>query len=434
MPNFGFSKIFWKIFLTFWLVNLAVIFAASFTIVSNMEATRITNLHEQMARRFAEQIIDRVESGEPMPRFRRFGGPGPKRGEEPSPRLNITRADTNTPVFQHRFRFQAEERTLQFQVTSASGTLYNVETQLPRKPLFMKDMLKRLQSTQFVLILIASTLASALLSWSIARPLKNLGARSREVAGGNLDARPDKKLLQRGDEIGELARDLDHMIHQVAASINGQRQLLHDVSHELRAPLARLQAAAALVEKKPESPQYIAKIHHECDRMNALIQQILDYARFHELPEDRETALLDGLVDDVCSDIRFRYPEHQIEIRSATTRPIHYTGFLNSLQKALTNFLDNACKYSPPNSLVQIQLSELEHTTTIEICDSGCGIAPEHLARVTEPFFQTAAENSQKGFGLGLSIARRAIEKNGGKLDFSNRAEGGLCVTVTLPR
>lgn len=434
MTRLRFNKIFWKIFATFWLVNLSVIFSASYVIVNTLENARFLNIHEQLARKFAAEQITRFERGE-APRNDgrppRGGGPGAGRDSPPIPRLKIIGED-GTVVSQRNFRFRTDTRGLTFEITSDSGKRYNVETQLPRRPLFFKEILQRLQSTQFFLILIASTLASALLSWTISRPLKKLGASSREVAQGDLNARPDQTLLTRGDEIGDLARDFDDMVRQLGASLNGQRQLLHDVSHELRAPLARLQAAAALAEKKPGDSQYTAKIHHECERMNLLIQQILDYSRYHEIPEDRENINLGELLEQVCTDIRFSYPNHNLRLLGKD-KSVWFTGFAESLSRAFTNFLENACKYAPEGSFVTMTISEGNAGLQITVCDQGPGIPAALLPRVTEPFFQTAAENSQKGFGLGLSIARRAVEKNNGKLAFSNGENGGLCVTVYLP-
>lgn len=433
MKRLGLTKIFWKIFATFWLVNIAVIFSASYVIVNSLENSRFIDLHQEAAKTTAEALIERYERGEPLrgPGMRRFmGGPGP-RPDGPRPQVRILDESGNV-IFQHRFGGPHGTPDYQMNVVSGAGNSYTVEAELPKPPLFLKEMLRRLQSTQFILIFLASTLASALLSYSISRPLKKLGASSREVARGTSNVAIDNKLLKRGDEVGDLARDFDHMIHQVDASLNSQRQLLHDVSHELRAPLARLQAAAALLEKTPDNPNYIEKIHNECGRMNGLIQQILDFSRLNQQHENSEAINIVDLFNQVIDELCFQYPERDI-VFTPEHSSITFNGFRDSLNRVATNLLSNALKFSPSDKTVELELELGPKDMVFRVRDQGTGIAEDELARLTEPFFRSVRHGATDGFGLGLSIVKRGVLKHNGEVLFSNVEGGGFLVEVRLP-
>ncbi len=243
----------------------------------------------------------------------------------------------------------------------------------------------------------------------------------------------DARLLRRADELGDLAQDFAFMMQQTRETLGAQKQLLHDVSHELRAPLSRLQVAAELIQQRDQkSLPYIQRIHAECERIDQLIQRILNFSRLEEsiamLPLD-PVHLLQAHMDN----LQFEFPRRQIRLTEAPAGVI-VNADENLLGEAVDNILRNACKYTPEAGPIAVAVRQSDRHIHIEIRDFGPGVPPEDLTKLTTPFFRTGNRMHGDGFGLGLSIARRAVEKHGGRLLLENHPEGGLLVSLLLPQ
>lgn len=322
---------------------------------------------------------------------------------------------------------------LEYDFTSAAGNAYRVISDRPRPPQFVQGWLARMRSISFVFILIASALASLLLTWLITRPLKNLGIHARQLASGDFDTPMEQKLLTRGDEIGALAREFDRMAKRLGETITTRQQLLHDVSHELRAPLARLQAAAALNQQRGASldAATLQRVEQECERMDKLIQQILDYARIDQEQALDEHIDLHGLLTALVTDVQLEYSTHPISLQCHGTPPA-LQGNGELLRRALENVLRNACKHTPEQTAVEVSLASTASCAIISIRDHGPGIDQQNMAQLTEPFYRAGDMLQSDGFGLGLSIAARAVEKHGGRMEAANHPQGGLEIKIIL--
>lgn len=429
------KRLFWKIFAAFWLVSLAIMFATSYAILASVETEKFRNQYEKILKEFAERAINYYEglpSGRPLRKsaLRRFG---------PSHHLvnhrHIVRIERDDKViFDRKSEKLDDDDTFKFKVTSAKGNRYTIEALTPRPPRHLVNMLQKVNTLQFFIILFASTLVSFLLSWSITRPLKKLGVASRQFAQGELNTHVDARLLKRADEIGDLAHDISYMMRKIQQTISAQKQLLHDVSHELRAPLARLQVAAELIQQKEEkSSAYIQRIHAECERMDQLIQRILNFARLEESATTFANLQLDKLLQAQIDNILFEHPTRAIRFEHP---PAELTIAADQvlLGEAVDNILRNACKYTPEESPIDVRVAPTQHSVRIIIRDYGSGAPDEDLAKLTTPFYRSGNRMHGEGFGLGLSIARRALEKHGGTLTLENHPDGGLQVTLELPK
>lgn len=427
------KRLFWKIFGAFWLTSLSIMFATSYVILSTVETEKYRNFYEKTLREMTERAINRYESRErntPLQRhlLRRFTD---------GPRANISQRQVVRIYRENELIFQQEEgrrgATFSFDFTSNKGQRYTVDALEPRPPRMLMDAVKRLNTLQFFIILVASTLVSLLLSWSITRPLKKLGAASRQFAQGDLHTTIDAGLLRRADELGDLAQDMTFMMRRTQQTMDAQKQLLHHVSHELRAPLSRLQVSAELIQQRDEKSQaYIERIHRECERMDQLIQRILNFSR---LDESLKFAPLDlvQLVQSHIDTIHFEYPHRKIEFSHAMPS-MEISGDQNLLGEALDNALRNACKYTPETARIEVGIQQQDTQILLEIRDHGAGVPTEELAKLTTPFYRSGERMHGDGFGLGLSIVKRAVEKQGGKLELENHPEGGLRVMFWLPQ
>ncbi|MFS2027813.1 ATP-binding protein [Massilia sp. CT11-137] len=282
---------------------------------------------------------------------------------------------------------------------------------------------------------LASLLFAALLAWYFSRPIRALQRAFDAAAAGDLAPRfahAAPRLI--GDELAELGHDFDRMSAQLRALMDGQRRLLHDVSHELRSPLARLQAAIGLAHQRPDRLQAsLERIERESVRMDRLVGELLTLSRLEAattLPATEAVDLVE-MVDQIADDARF---EAGAVVDVDAPEPVTVRGAPDLLWSAVENIVRNAVKHGPGGP-VDVRVHPDGDLVHIEVLDKGPGIASEHLGDVFEPFFRSnPTRNNVDGHGLGLAIAKRVVETHGGRISAANRAEGGLRVTITLPR
>ena len=280
--------------------------------------------------------------------------------------------------------------------------------------------------------LVVLTLFSLALTLSITRPLDRLRRAVHDLGQTAYQQDSLARLARRRDELGVLAGDFNRMGQRLQGLIGSQRQLLRDVSHELRSPLARLRIALALAERaEPRQREALwPRLGLECDRLEALISEILALARLDAEPGARHCIALRPLLDKLREDARLLAPEQ--EVRLDCTGDLQLEGWPDMLERALDNLLRNALRFNPPGQPVEVSTGEEDGRLLIHVRDHGPGVAPEHLAQLGEPFFR-APNQASAGHGLGLAIARRAIERHGGCLRLGNHPEGGFIATLELP-
>ena len=287
--------------------------------------------------------------------------------------------------------------------------------------------------------LFAIILLSWLLTRMLSQPVRMLQVASEQLGQGRLDARTPAGISKRRDELGELARSFDAMASQLDALIHSHKQLLRDISHELRSPLARLQVALELARNSAGdmASDELDRIGREAERLNELIGEVLTLARFEqESLQARHIPLrLDEMLHGIAEDAAFEADSmgRSVVIRQADACTIH--GDPLWLGRALENVIRNAIRHTAVDTEVDIRLSKGEDKAVISVRDHGPGVEEAALPHLFEPFFRTseARDRHSGGYGLGLAIAQRAVRLNGGKIEAINHAEGGLQVNFTLP-
>ena len=281
--------------------------------------------------------------------------------------------------------------------------------------------------------LVELTAISLLLTLSITRPLGRLRGAVHDLGQAAYQQNSLARLAGRGDEFGVLARDFNRMGSRLQDLIGSQRQLLRDVSHELRSPLARLRVALALTERAEpaQREQLWGRLTQECDRLEALISEILALARLDADPGTAQPINLRQLLDGLLEDAALAAPEQRIQVRM-DGRAIALRGWPDMLGRALDNLLRNALRFNPVEQPIEIEVSQQDGQLRIAVRDHGPGAPAEILERLGEPFFR-APQQSAPGHGLGLAIARRAAERHEGRLLLANHPQGGFIATLELP-
>lgn len=303
---------------------------------------------------------------------------------------------------------------------------------------------------------LASLIFGALLAWYVTRPIRHLRAAFASLSQGRLETRVAPLMGGRRDEVADLGRHFDAMAQRLQTLIDAQRTLLHEVSHELRSPLARLEAAIGLARQSPVGldpvglgpvglEEAFERIEREAERVDELVGQLLTLSRLEAsaLGASTDTGAhwrlecvdLIDLVAAVAADAHFE--------AQASGRTVVFEGSGEALaevraellHRAVENIVRNAIKYTRAGTAVEVRagLSDTDGAFVVSVSDRGPGVAEGELESIFRPFYRGADRAPGPGFGLGLAIARRAVEAHGGRVRALNRQGGGLVIELVLP-
>lgn len=277
----------------------------------------------------------------------------------------------------------------------------------------------------------------ALLSYLFARhltdPVKRLQKAVECFGRGEFGTRV--KTYGR-DEIGQLARTFDQMADRIETLLAAERRLLLDISHELRSPLARLNVALELARTDEDRTKHLDRIQKEIERLNALVEELLQVTRVEgdAARLRREPVPLQTLIDELISDVSVEAGARRCRVGWTRREPVNLTADPVLVRRALENILRNAVRYAPADTQVEVSLIASNHDATVSIRDHGPGVPEHDLVRIFDAFYRVEADRNRSsgGVGLGLSIARRAVELHHGDIQARN-ANPGLSVVVRLP-
>jgi two-component system sensor histidine kinase CpxA len=292
------------------------------------------------------------------------------------------------------------------------------------------------------LLILVSLLVSAAVSFMLARfivlPVRRLQLAGQKVAAGDLSMRVSPTVGSRTDDIAKLARDFDAMTEQVDALLQSRHRLLRDVSHELRSPLARLQALVSIARQKAGAGDMgeIDRMETELERLDALIGEILGYTRLEaqEAVSCTPTDIVDlvqNIVDDAS--LEGQAAGKQISLRAPARCVIDIDSGL--IERAIENVVRNALRHTADGTTVEVAIAD--ETQQVQICvdDRGPGVPLEAIDKLFEPFYRVEESRGTRSGsgGIGLAIAQRSVRLHGGKITVGNREGGGLRVEMKLP-
>jgi two-component system sensor histidine kinase MprB len=240
------------------------------------------------------------------------------------------------------------------------------------------------------------------------------------------------------DEIGRLATSFNAMLdaleqsmNALDASVHAQRQLVADASHELRTPVTSLRTNIEILQQAgdmdPEEHRHLlSDVVEQLEELTLLINDLIDLARGEEPSTDTEDMRLDLLVGEVVERARLHSPIARFEVELVPTIVV---GVPARLERAVSNLIDNAVKYSPRGEPVEIRLRGQELT----VRDHGHGISAEELPHVFDRFYRGAEARGRPGSGLGLAIVRQVVGQQGGSVAAEAAAGGGTLMRLRLP-
>ncbi|MBR7630829.1 MULTISPECIES: ATP-binding protein [Aeromonas] len=279
--------------------------------------------------------------------------------------------------------------------------------------------------------MLVSTPLCLLLAWRLTRPILQLQRSVSQLAEGNLEMQIPN--LGRRDEIGQLADHVSHMVDTLKNMIQKQKQLLSDISHELRSPLTRIQLAQALIRRKQGDSSELARIESEIGRLDKLIGDLLDLSRVQQHVEVPVVMPLAELLEPMLDDAMFEANQSGKQLRLPPLPTESIRMWPELLVRALENPLRNALKYA--REFIKVDWYREGREWVMTIRDDGPGVPVDQQAQLFLPFFRVDDARNAKtgGTGLGLAIASEAIQRHGGTIRASSNQPAGLTITIRLP-
>jgi two-component system sensor histidine kinase MprB len=272
-----------------------------------------------------------------------------------------------------------------------------------------------------------AALLGALVARTALRPIVSFTRRTESLTG-EMDLSQRLQVSGR-DELSRLAASFNTTLDALQGALSAQRQLIADASHELRTPIASLRANIQILEDAHRLPpdeqrRLHADIIDELDELTALVSDVVELARGSRASSAREDVRLDEIANDAVSRAR-RRGELGFDV---DLQPTIVRGEPDRIARAVSNLLDNASKWSPPDGVVEVRL----RGGVLTVRDHGPGFAQDELAKVFERFYRAERARKLPGSGLGLAIVRQAAEAHGGYAKAINATGGGACLEVSF--
>ncbi len=280
---------------------------------------------------------------------------------------------------------------------------------------------------------IAGIITAGVAGWAVARnglrPVRRLTAAAEDIARTE---RLAPIQVEGDDEVARLASAFNQMLASLAASRDRQRRLVADAGHELRTPLTSLRTNIDLLSQAGSSlpddarSDLLHDVRAQLEELTTLVGDLVELARDEPTPAVIGTVELHEVLDHAVARVRRRAPTLSF---SVNTEPWYVEGDASALERALTNLLDNAAKWSPPAGTVQASLAG----GVVTVDDEGTGISEADLPHVFERFYRSAASRAMPGSGLGLSIVAQVVERHAGSVEAGRSPSGGTRVILRLP-
>jgi len=449
-------SLFWKIFLSFWLV---IITFSLYAILFFRRPAELAASWQEVSRDafaiYTRGIVDAYERGGPVEVQRDLqrlrdaaydqtfllsasgsdvaGQTLPAEASEaaakarPDGEVELTTIGSSSFVAQH--------------IVGQTGASYTAVARLSHAPVPPPGPARPLRDL-FIAVVMSGLVCFGLAKY-LAAPITQLRNAAQQLASGNLAARAGRPLGHRRDEMAQLVNDFDLMAAKIESLMQAQKRLISDLSHEFRSPLTRINLAVELIREVDSSAvkTAISRIEQETERLNAMVGNMLALSRADagESLIDKKPVQLGELLRKVVADTELEACNHKCRVVLGASQECVALGDAGVLRSAVENVIRNAICYTAENTEIELRLAcekaNSGESAIIRVRDHGPGVPESALEQLFRPFFRLdeSRERSTGGAGLGLAIARRAAQLHGGDIRAENRPSGGLEVTITLP-
>lgn len=447
-------SLYWKIFISFWLATILIIFTTAWIISHIVHKSSLPAQEQLFMDSYANAAVATYESGQQAALLKWLNKIGISRhmsiylltstgeiiGTHVAPE-NVKKVAEN--LLQDQLSegiLKSGKLIVSHEILSTSGKFYRLAA-VSEQPIYhFVGVPWAGLAIRLILAIFISGLICYLLSRYLTQPLRSLGMAAKSIAKGKLNTRVGHLRGHNKDEIAQLSAEFDRMAEQVETLVKSKERLLQDISHELRFPLARLQIAIELGRKKTNhlADGEFNRMELECSRLNALITEILDFARLEKSTTDLNCNEVDlsTLLLNIINDANFEFGNELPRVKAGVIEPCQLFLDERLIHRAIENVVRNALHYSPATEQVTVSLTrdKTQEHIYIDITDKGPGVPEDQLNRIFNPFYRVDTSRAKKtgGYGLGLAIAARAIQLHQGEIVASNNPDCGLLVRIKL--
>lgn len=455
-------KLFQRIFATFCAVIICAIFVASFSfwVVQNTLAENQFNQRRTIETTLMNSIVSA---------FRSRGDSGAREilnewKESPvSNAVFVILGDNKRDILDRKIDSKTVERARAFAVNNPKSELVHIEydrfgeeylffirgwdnhqaQRLP-SPLFIPGLPLSPIWHEFIIlsfIILVGLLMAYILASNITKPIRILGNGMDRVANGELETRISQQVDDRDDELSHLAVQFDKMAGKLEKLVAKERHLLHHVSHEMRSPLARMQAIVGLIQAQPQKQdQYLKRLEGELTRMDSLVGELLTLSRLEtsNIPLEKENLKLVPFLKNLVEDSQsIALQNHQsVTLHTEAKIPDNASVEANEsyLYRAFDNVIRNAMNYSPEGSDIKVSIGQDNRNWIINVADNGPGVDEHQLPHIFTAFYRADSSASKPGTGLGLALTQHIIGQHNGKIIAENIKPNGLNMRFVLPK
>jgi signal transduction histidine kinase len=280
-------------------------------------------------------------------------------------------------------------------------------------------------------------LMARLLARGMTQPLRDMADAATRMQTGDYSVRVETKSR---DEVGRLAQAFNQMSSELEHLEQSRRDLVANVSHELKTPITAIRAHLEnlLDGVEQADPETLQVMLAQSERLGRLVEQLLDLSKLEsgEVPLHREEVPLPSLVAQVISEIEVARPDRNVAVEAEIADDLPAVAAdRERMHQVLFNLVDNAIRFTPDGGAVTISADRHNGSVEVHVSDTGAGIAPEHLPRLFERFYRvdTARSREDGGTGIGLAIARSVVEAHGGHIEAESELGRGSIFTFDLP-
>ncbi len=283
----------------------------------------------------------------------------------------------------------------------------------------------------------AALAMARLLARGMTQPLREMANAATRMQTGDYSVRVETKSR---DEVGRLAVAFNQMSSELEHLEQSRRDLVANVSHELKTPITAIRAHLEnlLDGVEQPDPETLQVMLSQSERLGRLVEQLLDLSKLEsgEVPLQTEVVPLPSLVAQVISEIGVARPDRSVTVGADLPRDLPpVTADRERVHQVLFNLVDNAMRFTPDGGAVTVSADRHNGSVQIHVADTGTGIAPEHLPRLFERFYRVDPSRSREdgGTGIGLAIARSVVEAHGGHIEARSEVGHGSVFTFDLP-
>ena len=454
-------KLFHRIFATFCAVIICAIFVASFSFWLMQQSQAENHFNQQRA-------IDEILLSNTLSAFRVRGEAGAREmlsGWHEGPGLEkvfVISGDDRQDILGRAVDAKKVEKARVFAAANPNSKRVHIEydrwgeeylffirnwddTEIRRlpSPLFIPGLPLEQTWHEVIILgfifLVGLSLAYILAS-NITRPIRILGQGMNRLASGDLETRIAQQMDGRDDELSQLAVKFDQMAQQLEKLVAKERHLLHHVSHEMRSPLARMQAIVGLIQAQPhKQEQYIQKLEGELVRMDALVGELLTLSRLEtsnvrlEKEALKIVPFMRNLVEDSQA-VAEKNRQDVVLVSDKVPEDAQISANESYLYRAFDNVIRNAMNYSPEGSHIEIRMWQDAENWLVDVTDNGPGVAENQLPHIFTAFYRADSSGNKPGTGLGLALAEHIVKQHCGRIVAENVRPNGLRMRFVFPK